>query len=252
MVYPYLKKIYEEKGAGFLVLIDPNKEKWKKEKIKRISKQADAILVGGSTANSEQFNEFVKKVKENSGPKAHQPLAEKVPVIIFPGSSVQVSRYADAIFFTSLVSGRNPDYLIGEQVKAAPIIKKFNIETIPVGYILVESGSLTSVLYTSNTFPIPRDKYNIARDTALASEYLGMKFVYFDAGSGAKLSVPSDLIKEVKNYISIPIIVGGGIRTPEEAEEKIKAGADFVVIGNKVEEDPECIKAFGEAIHKNG
>ena len=240
MVYPYLKKIYEQKGAGFLVLIDPEKEKWKKEEIKRISKQADAILVGGSTADPEEFTRFVKNVKENS----------EVPVIIFPGSSVQVSRYADAIFFTSLVSGRNPDYLIGEQVKAVPLIKKFNIETIPVGYILVESGSPTSVLYTSNTFPIPRDKYNIARDTALASEYLGMKFVYFDAGSGAKLSVPSDLIKEVKNYISIPIIVGGGIRTPEEAEEKVKAGASFVVIGSKIEEDPECIKGFAKAIHK--
>ncbi len=249
MIYSYLTRIVKDKGAAFLVLIDPdtkavstdsNYEQNLKSQVKNIcANGADAILVGGSTIGATDFDGFVKLVKSVS----------TIPVVLFPGNSMQVSKYADAILFLSLLSGRNPEYLIGEQVKAAPIIKQLGIEVIPTGYLLIESGGQTSVLRMSHTLPIPRDKPNIVKYHALAAEYLGMKLVYLEAGSGAKNSVPESTIKAVKDYINIPIIVGGGIRTPDKAKSKVKAGASYIVIGNVLQKNPELTKGFADAIH---
>ena len=246
MVYSYLTSIFKDKKAAFLALLDPDIQTTSTPKnltsqVRSICEgRADAILVGGSIIGTADFDEFVKLVKS----------ASTVPVIIFPGNSMQVSRYADAILFLSLLSGRNPNYLIGEHTKASPIIKKFGLEVLPTGYLLIESGSTTSVLFMSHTSPIPRNKIEIVQYHALAAEYLGMKFVYLEAGSGAQNSVPEDMISAVKDYINIPIIVGGGIRTPEDARAKVKAGAHAVVIGNALENNPELTKTFAHAIHR--
>ena len=243
MVYDYLMEVVGKKGAGYLVLLDPEKLSLARvgEVVSQIWKGgADAILIGGSTLYSADFDAIVAEVKGNS----------ERPVIIFPGGAYQISRHADALLFLSLISGRNPQYLIGEQVRAAPLIKRYGLETIPVGYMLIESGNLTSVQFVSNTSPIPRDKIELAKSHALAAQYLGMKMVYLDGGSGAKESVPTRMIKEIRDSIALPVIVGGGIRRPEEAREKVEAGADFVVTGNLIEENPAMVKDFAEAIHR--
>jgi phosphoglycerol geranylgeranyltransferase len=176
------------------------------------------------------------------------------PSLFSPGSSRQISPHASAILFLSLISGRNSNYLIGEQVIAAPIIRKLHLEAISTGYVLVESGKTTTVEYLSGTRPIPRDKPEIAVAHALAAQYLGMKMLYFEAGSGAEFSVPSEMIQAVAREVGIPLIVGGGIRKPEEAYKKVQAGAAFVVTGNVLEKtkDPGQVKAFAEAVHAAG
>jgi putative glycerol-1-phosphate prenyltransferase len=243
-IYQKLLNIKEEKGAGFFVLLDPDKlgileivdlaKKAEKDEV-------DGLLVGSSLLLSSNFDKAVQKIKENV----------KIPVIIFPGNANQVSPYADAILFLSLISGRNPAFLIGEQVKAAPVIKEYNLETIPTGYMLVESGQVSSVQFMSQTLPLPKDKPDIAKAHALAAEYLGMKLIFLEAGSGAKESVPGELILEIKDFITLPIIVGGGIREPEQAYKKAKSGASFVVIGNALEQSKNQtrLKEFSQAIH---
>jgi phosphoglycerol geranylgeranyltransferase len=196
---------------------------------------ADGFLVGSSLLLSTRFDEAVKEIKASVS----------IPVTIFPGNANQVSRYADAILFLSLISGRNPHLLIGEQVKAAPAIKEFGLEPIPTGYMIIESGGTTSVQFMSDTQPIP----DIVKAHALAAEYLGMKFVFLEAGSGADNAVPDNIVRETKDFISIPIIVGGGVKDPEVAYKKVKSGASFVVIGNFLEEDDSLIKEFADAIH---
>jgi phosphoglycerol geranylgeranyltransferase len=162
-----------------------------------------------------------------------------------------LSRFADAVLFTALLSGRNPEFLIGEQVKGAPRVKEFGLEAIPTAYLLVESGAVTSVQYLSHTLPIPRDKIDIAKAHALAAEYLGMKLVYLEAGSGARLTVPEEMVGAVCRYISLPVICGGGIRHPHEAERKVQAGASFVVIGNRFQDKSSAglFSEFADAIH---
>ena len=201
----------------------------------------DGILIGSSLLLSTGFDETIKEIKSSV----------KIPVIIFPGNAYQISRWADAILFLSLVSGRNPNFLIGEHVKAAAAIKEFNLEAIPTGYMIFDSGKMTSVLFMSDTRPIPFDKPDIAKAHALAAEYLGMKLIYLEAGSGAKASIPNDVVSEVKRYISLPLIVGGGIKDPQVAESKVKNGANFVVMGNTLETDldPKRLKEMSEAIH---
>lgn len=202
----------------------------------------DALLVGSSFLLHDSFDLTVKEIKKRA----------KSPVILFPGSSNQISKYADAILFLSLISGRNPNLLFGDHVTAAPIIKECKIEPVPTGYMLIESGRVSTTEYISNTRPIPRDKHDISVAHALAAEYLGMKLIYLEAGSGAKLPVPDEMIKAVKKQISVPLIVGGGITTPETAAEKVKAGADIIVIGNALENNwnENVIFEFAEAIHK--
>jgi phosphoglycerol geranylgeranyltransferase len=241
-VYQKLLNVRNEKGAGFLVLLDP--DRMSVPEIVDLAKKseqggADGFLVGSSLLLSTRFDEAVKEIKTNVD----------VPVIIFPGNANQVSRHADAILFLSLLSGRNPHLLIGEQVKAAPAIKEFGLEPIPTGYLLIESGRPTSVQFMSNTQPIPKNKPDVAKAHALAAEYLGMKLVFLEAGSGAENPVPDNIIREVRDFISIPIIVGGGVKDPNAAHSKVKNGASFVVIGNFLEEDDTLIKEFAEAIH---
>ena len=243
-VFEKLISVEESRGAGYLVLIDPDKQELKEaiELAQDCAKaDVDALLVGGSLLFSHLFDELIKGIKDQCD----------LPVIIFPGSTKQISPYADAILFLSLISGRNPNSLIGEQVVAAPIIKSMGLEAISCGYMFIESGNVTSAQFISDTRPIPRQKPEIAMAHALAAEYLGMRMIYLEAGSGAKHSVPVELIEAVKDNISIPIIVGGGIRTPDEANKKVNAGARFVVTGNVLEEnrDVGLIKAFADAIH---
>lgn len=243
-VYQKLLDFRDKKGAGFLVLLDP--DRMDVSEIVELAQKsekggADAFLVGSSLLLSTRFDEAVKEIKANVS----------LPVTIFPGNANQVSRHADAILFLSLISGRNPHLLIGEQVKAAPAIKEFGLEPIPTGYMIIESGGATSVQFMSDTQPIPKNKPDIAKAHALAAEYLGMKFVFLEAGSGADNPVPDLIIREVKDFISIPIIVGGGVKDPDVAYKKVKSGASFVVIGNSLEEDDSIIKEFADAIHVN-
>ena len=187
------------------------------------------------------FESFIEKVKTYTN----------LPSIIFPGSITQVSSFADAILFLSVVSGRNPEHLIGKHVLAAPSIKKSGIEAISTAYILVESGSTTTAIYMSGSLPIPRNKPEIAAATALASEYLGMKLIYLEAGSGADNSVPNEMIKAVSSQCTIPLIVCGGIRNPQTAREKVENGASVIVTGNYFEDENnwDLIKDFASAVH---
>ena len=243
-IYQKLKEIIKTKGAGFFVLIDPDRLDIKKVRqlgLKAQEAGADGFLIGSSLLLSNRFDEAVKTLKQ----------AVSLPVIIFPGNAYQVSQYADAILFLSLISGRNPQLLIGEQVKASPLIKEFGLEPIPTGYLIIESGRRTAVQFMSDTQPIPKDKPDIACAHALAAQYLGMKFVFLEAGSGAENPVPDEIVKNVKEFVSIPIIVGGGVKTPEQAFSKVKNGASFVVIGNALEksQDDDILKEFAQAIH---
>ncbi|MCF7886592.1 MAG: geranylgeranylglyceryl/heptaprenylglyceryl phosphate synthase [Candidatus Marinimicrobia bacterium] len=246
-VTKYLHHVIDEKGAGYFILIDPDtrKEKDLRSFVKQVnSAGVDGILVGGSLLLGSDFSRTVKIVKEESN----------TPVIIFPGSTQQVSPDADAILFISLISGRNPNYLIGDQVLAAPTIKKINLETIPTGYMLFQCGRTTTAEYMSNTKPLPPHKPEIAVAHALAAQYMGMEYVYLEAGSGADHPIPADIIQKVSSHISIPIITGGGIRKPAQAAERVNSGAKFIVTGNlfNAQNDPDLMNKFAEAIHYKG
>ncbi|MFZ0454029.1 MAG: geranylgeranylglyceryl/heptaprenylglyceryl phosphate synthase [Ignavibacteriaceae bacterium] len=243
-IYNQILTIISEKGGAYLILLDPDKISI--DKLSAFISQSeksgvDGFLIGGSLLLEDNVNEFVEKIK----------ILTSLPVIIFPGSVNQICQKADAILFLSVISGRNAEHLIGKHVIAAPIIKKTKIEPISTGYILVESGSLTTTQYMNGTPPIPRNKPEIAAATALAAEYLGMKFIYLEAGSGAEKSVPNAMIRKVSEYCSIPIIVGGGIRNPKDAREKMESGAKIIVTGNYFEDENnwEMIKLFADAVH---
>lgn len=224
-------------------MVDP--DRIDKKKIQYLAGVADKglidlFLIGGSLV-SEPMEPVVKIFKELT----------KVPVILFPGSVLQVTPLADAIFFLSLISGRNPEYLIGNHVTIAPFLKKSGIEVISTGYILVENGKTTSVEYISNSRPIPADKPDIILATAIAGEMLGHKLIYLEAGSGALNSANVGTIQLLKKNLTVPLIVGGGIRSVQIANELCSAGADMLVLGSVMEENPEemlriCvrIKAF--------
>jgi phosphoglycerol geranylgeranyltransferase len=209
----------------YWVLLDP--DDFRPDEGGRIAREAEkagahALLIGGSLMSTNGFGEFVRCIGASVS----------IPAILFPGDSTQLSADADAILFLSLISGRNPVNLIGEHVKAAPRIKELGLEVIPTAYMLVESGTVTSVEFMSNTRPLPRGKPAIAAAHALAAQYMGMAAVYLEAGSGAQQSVPHEMIRRVRSQIEIPLIVGGGIRTAAVAREKLEAGADIIVTGN--------------------
>ncbi len=230
--------------ANYLCLIDPDKISREQAITTAQTCQnngADGILVGSSIMLTNNFETNLKAIKESVD----------IPVLIFPGIFNFVSKYADAILLLSVVSSRNPQMLIGEQVRAAPQIKEYNLEAIGTAYMLIESGVSTSVNFMSGSLPIPRNKSDIAVAHALASQYLGMKLIYLDAGSGALKPVKNEMLQQIRANVDIPIILGGGIRTPEVAREKAVAGADFIVTGNILEEklDPGLIKDFAAAIH---
>ena len=239
----YLLEVRARRGAGYLTLLDPDRltlaELEERAQICAAA-GADAILVGTSLMLSMAKNAT-----------AFESLREKVnvPVISFPGDAGQVVPTADAILFLSMVSGRNPELLIGQHVRAAPLLKEYGIEVIPTAYMLIESGSLTSTEYMSATRPIPRGKNDIAMAHALAAEYLGMKLVYLETGSGAGNTVPDALVRAVVDYVDAPVIVGGGIRDAQSARAKVEAGASFVVTGTAVEAEPDRLQELSRAVH---
>lgn len=239
-----LLDVRAKKGAGYLILIDPDKiEPATLPGFVRdaTAAGADGFLIGGSLLLSNEVDKILQLIKSST----------TRPVIIFPGSLFQVSPFADAILFLLLISGRNPDHLIGNQVIASPIIKRMGLEAISTGYMLIEAGKTTSAEYMSNTKPIPHNKADIAVAHALAAEYIGMKMLYLDAGSGADFPVPNEMIQKIATYCSLPIMIGGGIRTPDVAREKVKAGASFIVTGtiNEQNSDHVLIREFAEAVH---
>ncbi len=239
-----INKIVSEKGAAYLILIDPDEISG--EKLVRFVQHCeqsgvDGFLVGGSLMMSDNLDTILETISSES----------KLPTILFPGSVSQVSSKADAILFISLVSGRNAEHLIGTHVIAAPLIKKSGLEAISTGYMLIESGKKTTAEYMSGSSPIPRNKPEIATATALAAEYLGMKFVYLEGGSGAEKTVPNEMVKMVSSALSIPVIVGGGIRDSKTAREKVENGASVIIIGNFFENEANwhLVKEFADEIH---
>jgi phosphoglycerol geranylgeranyltransferase len=226
-VEKYLLSKIRKDGAIHLTLIDP--EKASPETAAEIAREAEkattaAIMVGGSTVTStQQLEDTVKTIKK----------AVKVPVILFPNNITGICRYADAIWFMSLLNSSDPYFVFGAHVLGAPLVKRFGLEPIPMGYIIVGEGSAASIV--GHAFPIPFDRPELAVAHALAAQYLGMRFVYLEAGSGAKRSVPPTMVQAVKGVISIPLVVGGGIRTGRQAKEIAEAGADMLVTGNITE-----------------
>jgi phosphoglycerol geranylgeranyltransferase len=233
MLYDFIrsKQISEERMIA--LLIDPdNHDAESLENVIHIAGMAgiDFILFGGSLI-TESIQEKLALIKANSS----------VPVFLFPGNLLQLNPQADGILLLSLISGRNPEFLIGNHVVAAPFLKSSGIEVIPTGYILVDTGTLTSVEYMSNTRPIPANKPEIAVATAIAGEMLGNKLIYLEGGSGTSHPIHKRMIAEVKKNITVPLIVGGGIRTAVQAHEIFNAGADILVIGTVAEESPDMI-----------
>ena len=226
----------------FAVLIDPDKPSDKEiidivEKSKKVG--VDFFFVGGSLLTTDSLDNCIKLIKSHCD----------IPVLIFPGNSLQISKWCDGFLLLSLISGRNSEMLIGRHVIAAPYLKLYGNEIIPTGYMLIDGGKPTSVSYMSNTTPIPHDKDDIAMCTALAGEMLGLKLIYMDAGSGAITPISAEMICKVKHTIEVPLIVGGGINTPEKAAIAAKAGADIVVVGNALEKSIDRLQEFAEAVH---
>ena len=218
------------------LLIDPDKVN--NEQLASICQQLnktpfDLVLVGGSLVMGD-LDSVIAYLKKHT----------TLPVYIFPGNSIQLSDKADGILFLSLVSGRNPEYLIGQQVIAAPLLKRMQIDVVSVAYMLIEGGKTTSVEYMSNTKPIPSDKTDIIVATALAAEYLGFKMIYLEAGSGALEPISQEVVKCVAAQVNVPIIVGGGIRSAALAQSYYDAGASMVVIGSAIEQDVRKINEF--------
>ncbi len=245
----------KEKGKKqFAILIDPDTlsygaapDQIEENQIAKIAEaaqlaKADYFFVGGSILINGNIENCIKVIRENCS----------IPVILFPGSNLQIHNSADAILFLSLISGRNPEMLIGKHVIAAPVLKSpeySRLEILPTGYMLIESGNSTAVSYMSNTTPIPGGKSDIAVCTAMAGELLGLKLIYLDGGSGASHPISEPMISKVSQSISVPLIIGGGIRTSEEAVISCKAGADVIVVGNAIENDISLIQSISEAVH---
>ncbi len=242
--YNHILNTIKSKGAAYLVLLDPDKLSFEKSEsfLKHCaSAGVDGFLIGGSLMLSGNFEMMIEKVKANTN----------LPAIIFPGSIDQISPRADAILFLSVVSGRNADHLIGRHVIASPLIKRSGIEVISTAYTLIESTITSTAVYMSGSMPLPRNKPEIAAATTLAAEYLGMKLIYLEAGSGADQPVPDEMIKAVADVCTVPVIVGGGIRSPFVAREKVESGANIIVIGNYFEDENnwDMVKDFANAVH---
>jgi putative glycerol-1-phosphate prenyltransferase len=197
------------------------------------------LLVGGSLVVTNRLDEVVQQIRKNCD----------IPVILFPGSPSQITPYADALLYLSLISGRNAELLIGQHVISAPFVKQSRLEIISTGYMVIDGGAPTTVSYISNAAPVPADKNEIAMCTAMAGEMLGMKLIFMDAGSGAKRPITEAMIEKVAQIIEVPLVIGGGITDPEKAYRNCKAGADVIVIGNAIEKDASLIREMSAAIH---
>lgn len=243
------KSIYEslltkkrKRQRSFAVLIDPdnvNAAKIEELAALAVNAEVDYLLVGGSLVISNHLDEVVQHIKRHCS----------IPIILFPGTPSQVSRYADGLLYLSLISGRNPELLIGQHVISAPAVRNSGLEIISTGYMVIDGGAPTTVSYISNATPIPADKNEIALCTAMAGEMLGMKLIYMDAGSGARHPIREEMIACVAGNIEVPLVIGGGIRDPEKAYQNCKAGADVIVVGNAIEKDANLIKEMAAAVH---
>lgn len=242
-VFQHLLDVREKRGAGYIVLIDPDRKNHEHlEELVKTANQSDvdAIFVGGSLMMDGACHDRVHRIKELSN----------VPVIFFPGGVNQLNAHYDAMLFMSVLSGRNPHYLIGEQVIAAPIVKDLGIEVIPTAYLLLDGGAQSTVEFMSNTRPIPLNRPDISVAHALAAQYLGMRMVYLEAGSGARNPVPVETVEAVTKATDVPVIVGGGLRTPAAVRERVEAGAGFVVTGTVLEDSGGSImQSLAEAVH---
>jgi putative glycerol-1-phosphate prenyltransferase len=238
-----LQARHELGKKSIAVLVDPDKieDPARLNTLIRLASEncIDFFFVGGSLVTTTNLAEIIKHIKETVS----------LPVVLFPGSSLQIDPAADAILFLSLISGRNPDLLIGQHVVAAPILKNNRLEIMPTGYMLINSGKTTSVAYISNTTPIPEDKYSLAACTAMAGEMLGLKLIYLDAGSGAEREISPRMINTVRKSVHVPLIVGGGINTSQKAFNALEAGADLIVIGNALEKDPDLLTEISDRVY---
>ena len=241
-----LQKKRSAQKKSFAVLLDPDKvdfAAFPKFLDKAASQGVDFFFVGGSLVTRYAIDQMVAAIRKYTD----------IPAILFPGNSLHIEPSADAILLLSLISGRNPELLIGQHVVAAPLLRQSKLEILPTGYMLIESGKLTTVSYISNTIPIPYDKPSVAACTAMAGEMLGLKLMYLDAGSGAQYAVPEAIIAAVREATDTPLIVGGGIDSGEKAYTALAAGADVVVIGNGIERNPlllpeiaQCVQGFNQ------
>lgn len=243
-VYQELIKRRADKNAGFAVLADPDKISVRDaDKLARLCNDAgvDYLLVGGSLVLQHQLELVVKQFKAGSN----------IPVILFPGSPMQLTPEADALLYLSLISGRNPELLIGQHVVSAPVVKSSGLEIISTGYMIIDGGVPTAVSYMSHSVPIPADKSDIALCTAWAGEMLGKSVIYMDAGSGAQRPISEDMISKVSKNIDIPLFIGGGISTPEKVIRNCRAGADVIVVGNAIEKDSSLIMDLASAARES-
>lgn len=241
-IYQSLSDKKKQGKKSFAVLIDPDKvnNSILDELVDlSVSAQVDYLFVGGSLVISNHLDDCVKHIKKRCD----------IPVVLFPGSPSQISKYADALLYLSLISGRNPELLIGQHVVSAPFVRQSGLEIMPTGYVVVDGGAPTTVSYISNATPVPSDKNEIAMCTAMAGEMLGMKLIYMDSGSGAKRPISESMIEAVSKHIEVPLIVGGGITHPEKAYLNCKAGADVIVVGNAIEKNASLIREMSDAIH---
>lgn len=241
-VYQSLVERKQRGQKSFVVLIDPDKiNSSSLSSVVDLSNGAgvDYFFVGGSLVISDHLDECIQQIKKESS----------IPVILFPGSPSQISRHADALLYLSLISGRNPELLIGQHVISAPFVKKSGLEIISTGYMVIDGGAPTTVSYISGAAPIPADKADIALCTAMAGEMLGKKLIYMDAGSGARKPITEEMISLVAQHIDVPLVVGGGIRNAEKAYLNCKAGADVIVVGNAIEKEPSLLEEMAAAIH---
>lgn len=230
-----------QKYKKFAILIDPDKaDEAYLEKLLKLTMAGpvDYFFVGGSLLVKGSLERTIDYLKKNT----------PIPVVIFPGQHHQIYDKADAILLLSLISGRNPNLLFGDHVVAAPTLKQSRLEILPTGYILIDGGVPTSVSYMSGTTPIPANKPEITVCTAMAGEMLGLKNIYLEAGSGALHPISIETIQQVRANIDVPIIVGGGISSPETAYKMAVAGADIIVVGNAIEKEQNVLVGIAEAI----
>ena len=233
-IYQHIFKKSAEGKKQFAILVDPDKENEDSlETLCELANQhkVDYLFVGGSLLTQDCLSDCIEVIK----------LHTQIPVVLFPGDNLQINSHADAILFLSLISGRNPDLLIGKHVISAPILREAGLEIISTGYMLIDGGTPSSVSYMSNTTPIPANKRDIAVCTAMAGEMLGLKLIFMDAGSGAINPVSEAVVSAVKKSIDIPLIIGGGVRSAEKAKALFDAGADLIVVGNAIEGNKELI-----------
>lgn len=239
-VLNHLQQAKQQQQKLFSLLIDPDKTGANELERTVISAQkagVDMFFVGGSLLVSNTLFDTVQIIKANCN----------IPVVLFPGDNMQVVPNADAILLLSVISGRNPEMLIGKHVVAAPRLKNSGLEIIPTGYMLVDSGKPTTASYMSNTTPLPHDKDDIAACTAMAGEMLGMKTIFMDGGSGAVNSISKSMVKRVSDHVDVPIIIGGGLKTPEMAKARFDAGATVVVVGNAIEQNSSLLQELASA-----